>query len=87
VQIQGSRAPVGLNLIRYADKTYHNGLGNLCDNQIGMSRLPWNFSFNSGQLLGENFPGPVTAEQWVSNGQPKPLWDWCVPFTSDTVNG
>ncbi len=55
--------------VRYADGTFHNGQGNLCDSDPTFSDVTYQYSATSGQLPAENIPA------WI--GQPYPLWNWC----------
>ena len=67
-------------LVSYADKA-NTGSGNVCDSDPAMALDNWLFTAGSGQYLTENFPGPVTGMQIVSNNQPYKLWNFLCPFT------
>ena len=66
--------------VSYGDMT-NKGSGNICDSDPTVALHNWVFTAGSGQYLTEDFPGPISDTQIVSNNQPYPLWNFLCPFT------
>ncbi|AGQ31593.1 hypothetical protein M495_14270 [Serratia liquefaciens ATCC 27592] len=72
VHIELSREPVGDLIIRYADKTYHNGNGMVCDSSNGLSLNDYEYLPGSGMYASANIPDLV--------GKKYDLRNWSVAY-------
>ena len=73
VRIVLARAAVGDVKVQYADKSVHNGNGNLRDSDPALASENYEYTEGSGQYSGANIAALV--------GKPYPLHNWCVAFS------
>lgn len=70
------REPVGELIIRYADKTNHDGNGMVCDSSQGLSLTEYTFLADSGMYPEANIPElvnrPYGLENWSTAYQTTP---------------
>jgi hypothetical protein len=74
-----ARAPVGELIIRYADKTYHNGNGMICDSSNGLSLNKYTYMPDSGMYASANIPALVDKNYDLRN------WSVAYQITAEEV--
>ena len=78
VRITLSRETVGAVKVQYADKTVHNGNGNLRDSDPSVASENYEYTAGTGQYPESNIAALV--------GKPYPLHNWCVAFSINATS-
>ncbi|CAI2109462.1 Uncharacterised protein [Serratia marcescens] len=79
IHISLARSPVGELIIRYADKTYHNGNGMICDSSNGLSLNKYTYMPGSGMYASANIPALVDKNYDLRN------WSVAYQITAEEV--